>query len=43
MAKMMEMLETDPEWVALIRAGHNEEAKRRLDELVPIEDDIVPG
>ena len=43
MAKMMEMLEIDPEWIALIRAGRNEEVKRRLDELVPIEDDIGPG
>jgi len=39
MAKMVELLKIDPEWVELIRAGRNEEAKRRLDQLVPIEDD----
>ena len=39
MAKTMEMLKIDPEWADLIRAGRNEEIKRRLDELVPIDDE----
>ena len=41
MAKTMEMLKTDPEWADLIRAGRNEEIKRRLDQLVPIEDENI--
>jgi DNA-directed RNA polymerase subunit RPC12/RpoP len=39
MAKMRELLEGDPEWAALLRSGRYAESKRRLDELVPIEDD----
>lgn len=39
MATIREMLKTDPELVDLIRAGHNEEVKRRLDQLVPIEEE----
>ena len=41
MAKMREMLENDPEWVALIRAGRFAEVKRRLDKLVPLEGEAV--
>ena len=39
MARMLEMLKTNPEWVDLVHAGRNEEIKRRLDELVPIDDE----
>ena len=39
MAKTLELLKTDPEWGDLIRTGRNEEIKRRLDELVPIDDE----
>jgi DNA-directed RNA polymerase subunit RPC12/RpoP len=39
MAKTMEMLKTDPEWTDLIRAGRIEEVKRRLDKLVPLEEE----
>ncbi|MCX5676492.1 MAG: hypothetical protein NTX87_15940 [Planctomycetota bacterium] len=39
MAKTLEMLKTDPEWADLIRAGRLEEFKRRLDKLVPIEEE----
>ena len=43
MAKLMEMLKANPEWVDLVRSGRNEEVKRRLDVLVPIEKDKGPG
>ena len=38
MDKTMEMARMNPEWVELMQAGRNDELKRRLDELVPIED-----
>ena len=41
MAKMREVLENDPEWGALIRAGRLAEVKRRLDDLVPVEEEGV--
>jgi hypothetical protein len=41
MGKMREMVETDPEWRALLRAGRVAEVTRRLDALVPIEPDAV--
>ena len=41
MAKMTEMIENDPEFAALIHSGRTAEAKRRLDDLVPIEGEEV--
>jgi hypothetical protein len=41
MAKMTEMIENDPEFAALIRSGRTASAKRRLDDLVPIEGEEV--
>jgi hypothetical protein len=41
MAKMREMIENDPEFAALIRAGRMAEIKRRLDDLVPIEGEEI--
>jgi len=41
MGKMWEMVETDPEWRALLRAGRVAEVTRRLDALVPIEPDAA--
>jgi DNA-directed RNA polymerase subunit RPC12/RpoP len=37
MAKMKELLQNDPDFAALIRAGRVAEVKRRLDNLVPVE------
>jgi DNA-directed RNA polymerase subunit RPC12/RpoP len=37
MAKMQEMIQNDPEFVALIRAGRMAEVKRRLNDLIPVE------
>ena len=42
MAKMREMLENDPECAALLRAGRIAEFKRRLDNLIPVEDEHPP-
>ena len=38
-SKMREMIASDPEWRALLRAGRHAEVQRRLEALVPIETD----
>ena len=39
MSKMMGLLKSDPEWVKLLKNGDMKEIKRRMNELVPVEED----